>query len=314
MHNKLVRAFRSLDPSASPQDIFVRARNEVIWRYQRIVWHQFLPDIIEASLLDRLKSPENNPVMKRLANHPRGAEGALPVEYAFAAYRFGHSQVRAGYALHRNQAGNIVGRRTFDRETRSTTLAGGQLIDNRNALDWRFFTEVPGHDRVQPLNRTRPIDAFLAEGLDKLTQMSLPPSSSPDNVPNPIINLALRNLLRSYQVGLQSGQSMATALGLTPLKAKEINFTSQSTGNPIGDNHPLFKDTPLWLYSLAEAAAKGGGKLTGVGGTIVGGTILAHLQLDPSSVFNQTPEVARVPYTVGDLVIQSDTPVPPPTL
>ena len=86
--------------------------------------------------------------------------------------------------------------------------------------------------------------------------------------------LALRNVLRDrYTYQLASGQSMARHLGLVPLHP-----------------HPVLKakgvtKTPLWFYCLEEADAAGG-KLAGVGGTIVASVFARLLRLDRNSYVN----------------------------
>ena len=130
-------------------------------------------------------------------------------------------------------------------------------------------------------------------------------------------SLAVRNLLRGQQVGLPSGQAVARAMGVRPLRADQI-LVGKATGDeadavPISTISPeLGTRTPLWTYVLAEATASAfpvrGGRITGpqvapfqlgrVGGRIVAETFAGLLQADPGSVLHASsfrPERAIAP-------------------
>ena len=74
-------------------------------------------------------------------------------------------------------------------------------------------------------------------------------------------SLAARNLLRGQQVGLPSGQDVARAMGIRPLRDDQI-LIGKATGDPA-DAEPITADlpgaspasAPLWTYVLAEATA-----------------------------------------------------------
>lgn len=89
-HNRVVDYLR--DQGVPAASVFNEARRLVRWHYQWIVVHEFLPLTVGEALVDDL-----------LANGPQfyAYEGSpfIPVEFADAAYRFGHSQVRTLYTL-----------------------------------------------------------------------------------------------------------------------------------------------------------------------------------------------------------------------
>jgi Animal haem peroxidase len=67
-------------------------RRALTWHYQYVVLHDYLPETIGAERAARLL--ERGPGFLT----PEGAV-AIPLEFADAAYRFGHSQMRDRYQL-----------------------------------------------------------------------------------------------------------------------------------------------------------------------------------------------------------------------
>jgi hypothetical protein len=116
-------------------------------------------------------------------------------------------------------------------------------------------------------------------------------------------SLAKRNLLRSMQLGLPSGQDVARAMGVRPLRDDQI-LIGKATGDPedtvaITAVAPSFAGkAPLWNYILAEATASAfyvhDGRIDGeqiapmrlgrVGGRIVAETFVGLMAVDRSSV------------------------------
>jgi len=97
------------------------------------------------------------------------------------------------------------------------------------------------------------IDTSLVEPLSKL-----PPSIAPSGP----ISLAERNLKRGFRLGLPSGQAVARAMGLVPLKDENILLGTavDQPEAPLknilevdGVDPSVFADNcPLWTYVLAR--------------------------------------------------------------
>lgn len=105
-HNAVVDRLRK-DPAnatRSAQDIFKEAQQQVRWHYQWIVLNEFLPQTIGQDRVNEIlrNGPRFYKVTDRtqdsLFRSPR-REPLIPVEFAVAAYRFGHSQIRPSYRL-----------------------------------------------------------------------------------------------------------------------------------------------------------------------------------------------------------------------
>jgi hypothetical protein len=145
-----------------------------------------------------------------------------------------------------------------------------------------------------------------------------PLSNLPESVtgPNPGVfrSLAARNLVRGWRMRLPSGQSIARAMGVEPLRDEEILIGSASDDAddlPSLGKPPFEKfadNCPLWAYVLAEAAhgfrtrpeyetvrTSAGDrkiatpKLGDVGGTIVAETFAGIMLDDRHSFWNLDP-------------------------
>jgi hypothetical protein len=93
-----------------------------------------------------------------------------------------------------------------------------------------------------------------------VTPLSVLPSAVASDPPP---SLPQRNLLRGFELGLPTGQSVARAMGVTPLKDEEIIIgkavDAPSGGDVLGKLSDLpqlsafLGKCPLWTYILAEA-------------------------------------------------------------
>jgi hypothetical protein len=155
-------------------------------------------------------------------------------------------------------------------------------------------------------------------------------------------SLSQRNLLRSEQLGLPSGQAVARAMNLQPLRDDQI-LVGKATGDPADAeaittlSNGFAGKAPLWTYVLAEATASAynvhDGHIDGaqrapmrlgpVGQRIVAETFVGVMAADSSSVlydptFRPDPafttnnqfgfrEIVRAVTTAT-----STTPAPPP--
>jgi len=95
------------------------------------------------------------------------------------------------------------------------------------------------------------------------------PAIAPHTQTSPTV-LPQRNLLRQLTWGLPSGQQVAKAMGVPPLKPGD-------QGGIMDVYLPFGSSTPLWYYILAEAkAASGGLNLGPVAGRIVTETLIGR--------------------------------------
>ena len=103
-HNKVVDWVIANEPSVSTDDArFARAQELTRWHYQAIVVEDFLRRVALSSVVDDVLAAGSNPVI--------GADNEvfMPLEHSVAAYRFGHSMVRAAYDHNENFGRKIDG-------------------------------------------------------------------------------------------------------------------------------------------------------------------------------------------------------------
>jgi len=289
-HNQVVDRIKAENPKLANAEVFTRARQQVTWHYQWIILNDFLPAIVGRQTTDGVvrNTPQGWKSNLRFYN----ACQQMPIEFSVAAYRFGHSMVRGLYRINDSVDRLPVFSGTYQP---GSDLAGFSPAPSNFGMTWDLFMPRNG----AALGRTQ-----LSYKLDGSLTYSLSLLPLPTTGSGPA-NLAKRNLLRSQQLGLPSGQAVARAMGITPLRDDQI-LVGKATGDAteasaITSVSPTFAgNAPLWAYILAEATANAypvsGGKITGgqrapyrlgpVGGRIVAETFVGLLQSDKNSVLN----------------------------
>jgi hypothetical protein len=251
-HNRLVDRLR--EDGAPESDLFDEARRALAWHYQWVIVNEFLPGLIGQQRAADLE--QDGPRHYRPDREP-----FIPVEFADAAYRYGHSQIRQLYQLRPGGPELPV----------FPDLIGFSEIGDRR-VDWSMLFDVPGH---QPAQRCKPIDGQLPSSLIELPQAI---TGSVDD--EAYRSLAARDLQRGEGTGLPSGESVARHIGAEPLTEDELDLT----------RHGWEGETPLWLYVLRESAVhEEGQRLGAVGGCIVGEVLREVIARDPDSYMSVDP-------------------------
>jgi hypothetical protein len=172
-------------------------------------------------------------------------------------------------------------------------------------IEWGRF--VDKGDSL-PDHFARKIDTQLAPPLfDMINQISKDDEKLPDAVKGILKRLAVRNLLRGYQLALPTGQAVADALGVTPLAEEELRRGNSDAVNAALTDGGFLETTPLWFYVLKEAEVRANGNSLGeVGSRIVVETLIGQLRADPESYLNQdggwSPEQG-VPLDDGEPIV-----------
>ena len=268
-HNRIVDFARS--QGIRPEWLFETARRLTRWHYQWAVIHDFLPRFVQTPGVDELVGP-NGTVYKEVAGKPpvinlnyykptnRDGRPFMPVEFAVAAYRFGHSIIRPFYVI------NDTGRVDIFGPDGSRNLNGGRPIPSDLVMVWKNILPV---DPAFPARPPRKIDTKLSIPLADLPGSAVPP-------PDPTKHLAVRNTLRGKHVGLPSGQQVARAMRANVLSNAQLGLS----------NDPGWGgEAPLWFYILREAELPpyNAERLGPVGGRIMAETLVGLLQRDPNS-------------------------------
>ncbi|MGH2777829.1 MAG: peroxidase family protein [Actinomycetota bacterium] len=276
-HNAVVEHLRakkaSLDKHKLPgESLFETAQRLVRWHYQWIVVHDFLPRICGQAVVDSLLSINAQGkhtitnVLYQPTNNP-----FIPIEFAVAAYRFGHSMVRQDYRLNDEIFASIFGKANQP----LSHLGGARILPDFWQIKWPFFFKFPGRGEPQA---SRKIDAKLAAPLLKLPATVIGQKEFDEHPDRR--SLAVRNLLRGKRLGVPSGQAVAVEMGETPLTNAELGLSGAGWGG----------EAPLWFYVLKESekAPSSGKRLGPVGGRIVAEVLLGVLNEDESSFVNHS--------------------------
>jgi hypothetical protein len=273
-HNRLVDRLRQ-DGVAEP-DLFAESRRALMWHYQWLALFDFLP-----AMIGEQRARELLDAGPRYFQ-PRGAV-SIPFEFADAAYRFGHSQMRQTYRVQRGG----------DDLQLFPDLVGFRPVPAGRVIDWSLLFDVSGES---PAQRSRPIDGCLPQAL-----LTLPVEITGQLEDTDYESLAVRDLQRGVATGLPSGEAVARFVGEESLRADEIGLAGFGWSG----------ETPLWYYLLKEAEAREGGERLGpVGALIVGEVLLGIVDGDPESFRSvdgswrpTLPSRGAGRFTIADLLI-----------
>ncbi|BDZ65577.1 peroxidase family protein [Agromyces mangrovi Wang et al. 2018] len=277
LHNAILDRLRAT-PSAAQKtgrQLFEEAQRYTVWAYQYMVWNDFVRRIVpEATFrraLDVVEVPGTgrSEVVYGLKDvYNWSVNPFMPIEFAAAAYRFGHSMIRAQYLL------NIVFGLNDDTDRRPifanaddpmpavppADLGGFKILGKNCTIQWDWFFDFP--------SSFAPRFPQLAHKID--THMSRSVFTIPNGpIPNP---LAMLNIRRGWRMELPPASEVATALGITPMTGLD----------PMEES--------LWVYILKEAETlEQGERLGPVGGTIVAAVFSGLLRGDPYSYIHRHP-------------------------
>lgn len=275
---------------------FEEAQRLVRWHYQWLILHEFLPGICGSDTVDDIM--ENG---RRFYDFQ--GEAFIPVEFSVAAYRFGHSQVRPGYAMGRHGGAGLFPAAPGAPAGRD--LRGNRPLDAALEIEWdRFFGSGPN------VQKGLLIDTKLNSRLLNLPETVVPRVEKTDGatgqpIANPQTNqvdlairsLAVRNLQRGIAFNLPSGQAVSRYMGIAPLTEQEIWQGVNDGSGPA----------PLWFYILREAEVRAEGKhLAGVGARIVAEVFIGLLEGDLASYLNHDPNWTPTLPKAGDTFTMLD--------
>jgi len=246
-HNLLVDRLR--DDGVAEPEIFDEARRATMWHYQWILLHDYLPSLIGEELTREI-----------VADGPRhyvlDGEPYIPFEFADAAFRYGHSQIRHRYRIN-ERSGDVP---------MFPDLMGFGPVPPERSVDWWLLFDLPERPAAQ---RSKRMDGRIPASL-----VNLPAQITGDVDDEAYHSLAARDLQRGQAIGLPSGEAVARHIGAALVDPGDIGLAA----------HGWRGETPLWFYILREADVVGDGDRLGpVGGRIVGEVLLGILEADPEA-------------------------------
>jgi len=270
-HNTLVRRALEQQPAGrkSKREAFSAAQLCLQRLYHWIVWNDFLQRIT----VDSVHSLALQPIDQSGSKHWQlGLEHIynwkhqpfIPLEFAGAGYRFGHSMVRNGYQTNSQVRGfqNFAALFSRDANLQDPDLRGNRRLHRLNLVQWDWFLPMSSSNGPFP-QMARRIDSKLSNALSHLDGGT---ANNRENI------LAWRNLRRGIDLGLPSGPRMAEFFGIDP------------TG-VLGADEP----EALWYYILKEADVTDGSTLGNLGSSILCAVFAGILKGDSQSYFNSAP-------------------------
>jgi hypothetical protein len=250
LHNRAIKDNPNLE--------FADVQRLVRFHYQFVVLNDFLPRIVHSSVLSDLKSNGKYDFSKLKFFHWKH-DPFMPVEFSVAAYRLGHSMIRPGYRLNDNDQ-TLLPIFPVPSQNLKEGLTGFRALNPAWGIDWGRFIDVDvrKYDGSDAENKKRLQFAYRIDTSVVNPLAALPPAvaSNPSSLPQ-------RNLERGWRLGLPSGQHVAHAMGVIPLKDKDIVIgkgteapdpdAKSIDGPKLGLSKVFAGNCPLWTYILAEA-------------------------------------------------------------
>lgn len=250
-HNQLMRHYHA--EITDVEQRFNHVRSELSLLLQAIVVHDLLPRFIDSQVWQFFFGPQApaSAGVPHLLQSIGSAKAGLPIEFAGAAYRFGHSLVRGTYPLNDDYQLPVNLRKLFGLTGKGglrsleDAQAGADL--RRYAIDWKYFFPL-GYPWYSNALTLKPKIA------DQLRELINEVAGHQD--------LLLRNLLRGQELGLASAQSIGVWLQTAmPEYCRLLDFTPLTAGHiashdlgPVLRRAGIEQQVPLWLYVLMEPA------------------------------------------------------------
>jgi Animal haem peroxidase. len=222
-HNYQVDQLRREDPKLSGDQLYERARAIVTAEIAHITHDEFLPHLLGSKGLPAYKG------------YDASVDPSISLEFAGAAFRFGHSMVSAETERLGNQ-GQVLGPAE---ELRDTFF-----------MDPKSFSAHSGADgflRHLAADRSQAMDARIVDDLRNF--LDDPPVS---------LDLAAINIQRGRDLGLPTLNNTRRALGLEPYTSFDQITNDKATASALREAFGSVESIDLWTGGISENHVSGG--------------------------------------------------------
>lgn len=260
-HNFQVDQLSAAHPDLGGDALYHRARAMVTAEIQHITYDEFLPHLLGAD------------AMAPYGGYDAEVDPRISVEFAGAAYRFGHSIVSAE-TERVDEAGNLVGPGLELRDTFGMTPAAFAAASGADG-----FLRHLGDDASQTM------DVRIVEDLRNFL-----------NDPPVVLDLASINIQRGRDLGLGTLNETREELGFAPYADFSEITDDQATVAAMREAFGSVEAVDLWTGGLAEAHAPG--SLLGPTFSAIVGAQFDHLR-DGDRLWYQNDQFDR--QTLNDI-------------
>lgn len=263
---KFHNAVASITSGGSAAEIYQKTRRRTIRHYQHIILHDLLPRIVKKSVLKSIRAGKSR------FYGPAVEELFIPLEYAVAAFRMGHSMVRNTYQINALQKANLNSLGLF---TGRGGMFGKKRLPSDWLVNWKLFYNLTGWKRPpKNFNFASKINTEISSGLGKFR----PAIGFKRDFSIPALDL-----YRARLFALPTGQMIADRMSLPVVDAARIAELLPEKNKTI-----FGEETPLWFYLLAEAQIETDGETLGTAGShIVAETMLRILADSEFSILKE---------------------------
>ncbi|HEV2840682.1 MAG TPA: peroxidase family protein [Chthoniobacterales bacterium] len=266
-HNRIMDALENNEITVpSPgAPLFPQAQRLVKWHYQYVVLNELLHFLLEVGGKE-----------EAIANAL--PISAVPIEFALAGFRIGHSMVRNFYQMNTSHQMETEASLTELMRLNSQSEPPFEHLTDEWTIEWkRFFDDFPELE-----NRSRALDTSIAKALHHL-DFEVPIETGEN--PRKVSSLPAITLLRGQRSQLPSGGTVAKIICEEPLTEDDMLSGHAEGVSDMLERLGWIDDAPLWFYILQEGAVRGEKRWLGpVGSHIVGRTIVGLLKADPDSI------------------------------